>query len=422
MTRIVVRLSTPLSGRAAAAVTISCGLILLLLLDRTAAMRSEQWQVDEGQRIAESYFLRLLLEGEFAHPDWFRNITDSSHPQMSKYFFGLAVRLAGVELPRDLALPRYYEQGGLERGGWQPPPHLMPVYRPMLQPARRAALLCNVISWMAVTWLLLRWMGPGAALLAAFVFARHYLPVMLYAHARSDALQTCAFTLTLLPLAAIWRGTARRWSVAAACASGLFAAIAFQTRVNGLLAMGAAAVVLLVLAVRTRDRRPIVLVAVMTLTCAVAAVVSNPYYWAQPRDGQGLRAACERDEALPLRVASRFRTQVADLQLLLHGASYAALPSLPDRACFLGRVLFSGVAGMLLLGGFIAAVAMLFVPAARASLLLPCTWSISAIAVFTLWLPLSWEPYVLMIFPTAVLFATTGWAAAARHLFIRERA
>ena len=181
-------LFAPWPPRRATLTVVLAGLLLFVAFDRSAEMNRARWDVDEGQRIGESYFLRLLQQGEVHHPDWFRFITDSSHPQMNKYCFGLAARLHGVELPRDLALPRHYEDGGLETTGWTPPPHLLPVYEPMLRPARRAALLCNVVSLMVVSWLLLRWWGLASAAIAATLFLRHYIVTTYVLHAVSDAL------------------------------------------------------------------------------------------------------------------------------------------------------------------------------------------------------------------------------------------
>jgi hypothetical protein len=419
-------LFTPWPGRWATAVALVLGVVLLLVLDRSAAMRSATWHVDEGQRIAESYFLRLAEEGAFDHPDWFLVVTDSSHPQLNKYFFGLAAQVYGVELPRDLALPRHYESGQPGARDWQPPPHLMPVYGPMLQPARRAALLCNVISWMAITWLLLRWFGAGAALLGAVVFLRHYLPVSFFSHARSDALQSATFTLTLLPLASIWREWRGRRAVFAAMLAGVFAAACFQTRINGLLALGGAGVVLIVLAVRARDRRPLLLLVVATVTCAALSVASNPYYWAEPSPAPGLAPVYLTHEALPLRIAHRFITQVADLRMLLGDHAYAALATPLDRIRFITGVLFSGTAGLLLLTGMAIGAVLCFVRSTRERLLLPYVWGVSTIGAFSLWLPLGWKPYVCLIFPSAVLLAASGWSALAAHgaerLLVRGRA
>lgn len=414
--RVLAPFVRPWSRRAATTATVVATTALFLLLDRSASMHRAEWGVDEGQRIAESYLLRVALRGDFDHPDWFRVITDSSHPQMSKYYFGVAALLAGVELPHDLALPRYYERGGT---GWQPPPHLLPVYGPMLWPARRAALLCNILSWMAVTWLLLRGYGVGAVLFAAAIFVRHYLPVTLFAHARSDALQTCTFTLTLLAVAAIWRG-ARGWrAVCAAILAGVFAAICFQTRLNGLLALGGAGAVLVALAIRQRNRRPLVLAMIVAITCGVVSVGSNPYYWAQPERGQGVPSVYEKREVLPLRVVTRFRTQVAELEQLLEVPAHAryALRSPAARAGFTARVLFSGVAGALIAAGLVAALAMLFVRPRHDVLLLACAWTLPVLLVFALWLPLSWEPYVMLVFPSAVLVAAAGVGTAAARYF-----
>lgn len=406
--RVFCALLRPWRARSSTAATLVTGLVLFALLDRSASMRRSQWGVDEGQRIAESYLLRLALAGQWNHPDWFRVITDSSHPQMNKYFFGVAALLAGVELPPDLALPRYYESGGLARGGWQPPPHLMPTYAPMLHPARRAALVCNIISWMAIAWLLLRGHGLGAALLASAIFVRHYLPVTFITQARSDALQTCSFTLALLAVGPVWRG-ARGWrSVVAAIFAGVFAAICFQTRLNGLLALGGVGAALVVLAARRRDRWPLVLALIATLTCGMVAVASNPYYWAQPDSTQGLAGVTAAREALPLRVVTRFRAQVAQLDHLLEDHSYAALHSPLDRVRFTARVLFSGVAGMILAAGLSAAVVLLVLRRGRESFHFACAWTFPVILVFALWLPLAWDTYVLMILPSAVLVAAAA--------------
>lgn len=413
MWRIIQALLSPWSARSATVVSIAAGLALFIALDRSEQMRTSTWQVDEGQRIAESYFFRLLEERAFEHANWFRVITDSSHPQMNKYFFGLALKVHGVEPPRDLALPRYYESGRLRATGWQPPGHLMPIYGPMLRPARRAALLCNVISWMAVTWLLLRWCGGAAAVLAAIVFTRHYLPATFFSHARSDALQSCAFTLILLPLAAIWRRPRGRAAFVAAVLVGVFTAVSFQTRLNGLLALGGAGVVLIALALRERDRRPLVLLLVATITCAAFALLSNPYYWAEPLPAPGIAPAYLVHQPLPLRVVSRFRMQLTDLETLLHEHAYAALASPVDRLRFVAGVLFSGMPGRLLLCGICVAAILLLVKSVRNGLVLPAVWGLSVIAVFTLWLPLGWEPYVMMVFPSAVLLAATGWHALA---------
>lgn len=405
------RLLAPWPARSATIVTVVGALVLFLVLDRTDPMRRDAWNVDEGQRIAESYFVRLLEERAFDHPDWFRVVTDSSHPQMSKFFFGIALQLQGAKPPRDLALPRYYESGGLDRSGWRPPPHLMKDYAPLLLPARRAALACNVVSWMAITWLLLRCFGGGAALVAAFVFTRHYLPVTLFAHARSDALQACAFTLTLLPLAAIWRGARGRAAVAAAILIGICAAVAFQTRLNGLLALGGAATVLLAITLRERNPRALRLLLLAILACFSLSIVSNPYYWAKPRPAPGLPAVYLEDEALPLRVATRFRLQVTDLGTLLDHHRYAELASPAARVGFVAKVLSSGVAGLVLLGGIIAALVALLMTSRRDATLFSAVWTLSVGGVFALWLPLAWEPYILIIFPSAVLFAAGGWHA-----------
>ncbi|HEX2834959.1 MAG TPA: hypothetical protein VHW00_18235 [Thermoanaerobaculia bacterium] len=410
--RAITMLLTPWPARRATLFVLLGGLIVFVWLARSDALLHAEWRVDEGQRIAESYALRLVEEGEFGHPDWFRYPTDSSHPQMSKYYFGLALQLAGVELPRDLALPRYYESGGIARTGWAPPPHLRSIYEPMLVPARRAALLCNVISAMVVVWLLLRWCGAGAALLAGVVFARHYLMATYVSYARSDALQTCAMTLTLLPLASLWRNSRSRGAYAAAAVAGVLAAICFQTRLNGLLCLGAAGLVLIVLALRDRDVRPLVLAAIVVFVCVAVSLVSNPFYWAQPSRVDGLPVIYQRHEPLALRVMTRFHAQMQELRMLMKEFGPSTLRSLAERGRFTARVLFSGVAGKVILGGILAgALAAFFRRPPHA--VFAWLWGLSALVVFALWIPLAWDPYVLLIFPSIVLMAAVGWSLLA---------
>jgi hypothetical protein len=416
---LLTRLFAPWAARQATIAVVLAGIALFIALDRSRLMSNPEWRIDEGQRIAESYVLRLVQAGEFGHPDLFRYVTDSSHPQMNKYFFGLALHLAGVELPRDLALPRYYESGGLQRTGAAPPPHLRATFEPMLQPARRAALLCNVLSAMVVLWLLLRWCGAGAALIAVFVLARHYLAASYVVYARSDALQTCAMTLTLLPVAAMWRNPRSRLAFGAALLAGVFSAICFQTRLNGLLALGAAGFVLIVLAARTRDLRPLLLAAIMVIVCGVVSIASNPYYWAEPSPPDAVPEVYRQSEPLPLRVITRFRVQIAELQLLLREAEGWELPSIADRARFVARVLFSGLAGIAILFGLLAGAVAAFFRRSSTDVL-AWSWGIPLILVFTLWIPLSWDPYVLLIFPTVVLLSAMG-ASRPVSLWLQRR-
>jgi 4-amino-4-deoxy-L-arabinose transferase-like glycosyltransferase len=194
---------------------------------------------------------------------------------------------------------------------------------------------------------------------------------------------------------------------------GAGSAVSFQTRLNGLLALGGAGIVLIAVAFRRRDGRALVLPLIATITCATVALLSNPYYWAEPRPAPQLAAQYLEHEQLPARVVSRVRTQLAELHTLLEQHAYAELRWPTDRCRFVAGVLFSGSAGLLLLGGFAAALILLLGRRQWSVLLFPALWGMPVNGVFALWLPLAWDAYVIMIFPSAVLLAATACHALA---------
>jgi hypothetical protein len=374
----------------------------------------DPWKVDEAQRISESYFLRLVEAGDFSNPDWFARITDSSHPPVNKYVFGLAIQLHGVELPRDLGYPRYVESG---EGDYVPPSEFDSILRPMLVPSRRAAMVFTAATAGVLFVVLWEAYGLMTALLALVLFFRHYLTPMIQTMANSDSVQVFLITATVWPLWRLWRAPSHDgWRpVVLGVAAGSLSALAFQTRVSGLLALGGTLVVLATLYLNSRSPALWRVAAVAVMSCSLVSIAVNPYYWAQPRAGDDVPEEYRTASALPLRPIIRLRLQIRDLKRLLDGQDERSkLRTLTERIRFVAQVLSSGKAGLIAVTGALMAGGLAVagrLPAWSGSVFL-CVWGGSMIAALTVWLPLSWDKYVWVALPPLVAIGAAGWSEA----------
>ena len=385
--------------------------VALLAAYLFAGLRSSKldapWRIDEGQRIAESYFWRLFASGDISNPDWFRTIADRSHPPMNKYFFGAAISLFGQSVPRNLELARAYD-AGVDAATM--PARFAPDYLPLRRPARIAVFIINCVMAIVLFAILLRAYGIAAAVLSQVILLRHFLFALLLFHARSDVLQAFAVFMTVVPLFTYTHVRQRwlQWTLVAL--AGVCAAVAFQTRLNG----GVAAVMsaAFLLAYQPRSRQTVAALAVLGVSFAVASLAINPFYWATRAGVVGA--------PLPFRIVERLLMQVDDLQALLRGVQPVWHLTTPiARTSFAASILFSGKAGILLLAGLAAAAIALAMkktaPAERATV----CWAFAGAIVTALWIPLRWEPYLLIVLPPLVLAASIGFAVAAREIAAR---
>jgi hypothetical protein len=381
---------------------------VLFAVYAVTGLRSKQldapWKVDEGQRICEGYSWRLLRAGDVANPDWFRTIAFRTHPPVSKYFYGAAVELAGVPLPRDLGLARAYDSGA---GAGTMPAQFEAEYLPMRRPARIASYLLNASTAILLFGVLLWLQGIAPAVLSQFLLFRHYLFGEALFYARSDTVQTFVTAVTIAALLCC----VARHSVVCASLAGVFAALAFQTRLNGGVALAMCFAFLLSAGLQRRSL--IACAGALSAAFAVVSIAVNPYYWATPRFAPDVPPALLHD-TLPWRIVTRFLLQIRELRTLLGGVPPEwHLISIPSRLAFTVSVLFSGKSGVLLAIGIVLSLAMMKVLTATERAML--AWAIAGIVVVAVWIPLRWDMYLLLIVPPAVIASSTGYGAVIRR-------
>lgn len=357
-----------------------------MLLPRT---RGAAWRVDEAHKVSETYALRLALEGRWNDPAWSANIVDRTNPPVGKYAFGLAALLAGEELPKVPSLSRLAGPDGVMEP-YVAAEHAAP-YLPLLAPARRASALAMALTVGLVTFAAARMRGVLAAALACALCAGHWLTWDFGADAIFDPLLTllvfatcveCGDGESPLPHSA--------WILL-----GATCALAFQTRLNGGIALAASLAVLLV-------RKRWLAAVIVTSTFVIAAIAINPYYWADP--------------------FTRFPEQISDLRTILHGLTrdgvrlplWAAESSsrTPVAWTALQKLRFAWITlGPVLLGG---AIAGCWFARRRRDVLVWC----GAVLLGTLaWLPLPWARYLLVVLPPLALLAGIGYAGVLMAVF-----
>ncbi|HEX6098396.1 MAG TPA: hypothetical protein VF432_18900 [Thermoanaerobaculia bacterium] len=373
--------------------------------------------------MSETYALRLVLEGRWSDPAWAANIVDRSNPPVGKYAFGVAALIAGEELPKVPSLSRLAGPDGVME------PYVAAEdarpYLPLLAPARRASALAMVLTAGLVTFVAARLSGVMAAAIACAWMAGHWLTWDFGGDAIFDPLLTLlAFATCVLachpepakrgegPPDSGAGGANRRGSFAVFAAQddrvvgaaqddrvapllGIVCALAFQTRLNGGIALAASLAVLLV---RKQWRAAIF----TAITFVIVAITLNPYYWPN--------------------VFQRFPQQVSDLRTILDGLTRdgVRLPlwaaDSPARAPIAWTVLAKLRFAWIALGGALlaGAGAGCWFARRRPDVLVWCGVVILGTLV---WLPLPWARYLLVVLPPLALLAGIGYAGVLTAVF-----
>ena len=388
------------------------------------------YRVDEAHKVSETVALRLLLERRWNDPIWFRERVDRTNPQFGKYVFGVAALLAGERLPETPSLSRVAPHA--RPAGLMPPivsdDDSRP-YLPLLEPARRAALFATAVTSALVAFLAARLYGPAAALLSVAWFARHWMTLQFGPTAIFDPLLAClifAGGALLLPVI-----TEPKRAMAISPLIALVCAAAFQTRLNGGMALGAALLVLGILALRERSMRTAFAAMVLIILFVLVSVVLNPYYWAAAPADPAIPAQLRAETSLVPRVIGRFRLQVQELGAILQliEADGIRLPlwaaesreRKPIVWNVAARVRFTWVAiaddvidGVML----IAAVAGLTLALRRRdSVSLLAIWAAAITVVTLLWLPVPWARYLTPLLPIVALYGGAGCTGLLRRMF-----
>jgi 4-amino-4-deoxy-L-arabinose transferase-like glycosyltransferase len=364
--------------------------------------------------VSETYALRLVLEGRWSDPAWSANIVDRSNPPVGKYVFGVAALLAGEELPKVPSLSRLAGPDGVMEP-YVAAEHARP-YLPLLAPARRASALAIALTVGLVTFAAARLSGVLAAAIACAWCAGHWLTWDFGGDAIFDPLLTLLVFATCVLVChpePAKRGEGppdsgagvanRRGSFAVFAAQddrvapllGIVCALAFQTRLNGGIALAASLAALLV-------RKQWWVALFTAIAFVIVAIALNPYYWPGVVEG--------------------FEQQVSDLRTILHGLTRdgVRLPlwaadspaRTPIAWTLFAKLRFAWIAlGGALLAG---AIAGCWFARQRRDLLVWCGVVILGTLV---WLPLPWARYLLVVLPPLALLAGIGYAGVLRAVF-----
>jgi 4-amino-4-deoxy-L-arabinose transferase-like glycosyltransferase len=365
------------------------------------------FRVDEAHKISETAFFGVWLRGDAGNVAWFATIIDRTNPPAGKYAFGLAILLSGRELPSLPTLAVHSPDGNI------PPTHgqaLSAPYRPLLPAARSVSALATALTAALLAVVLARYHGWIAAVAACALFSLNFLTREYAATAVFDPLFALFFTACL----ALTAAASTRRLVSSAALVGIVTALAFQTRLNGLLAF-VISMPFLWLALR-RGRA----LGIATAVFVAATLFLNPFYWSTP----AAAVAPFSSHGGPLRPAERLLQQKQDLERLAAPLQEAPAEGrgIGGRVRYLCEMVMSELSGVLLMlgavaGGLLLAVRRrLLAPNLRLALLM----SGVVIATMVVTLPLPWPRYLLVAIPPLALLGGFGTAELVR-LFLRSR-
>lgn len=381
------RLFEPASQQSALILASIILLLVPLLAVRTHAATGD-FRIDEAHKLSESAFFPLWLRFDVRNPAWTANLTDRSNPPVGKYLFGLAIVLSGQHVPH-LPTLSIYAGSGLVPPLF--PPELSSPYAKFLPAGRWVAIVCTSFIAAIVTWCAARMAGLVGAIVAVALFLMHFLTRVYGATAIFDPI-LCLFATVLLAIAAAAVDVRSRIRFAALMtAAGIAGALAFQTRLNGLLFF-AVTIVLLLAVSRPRSDKVMGLIAAAGAFVAVTLAV-NPYYWPNP--------------------VARFALQVSDLHTLLLRCG-GRLTTLSLKLDFAWQIIAGDLEGLLLLLAAAVGTVTLIVRwrkiAARDRVI--GAWSVIVVAAFALWMPVPVQRYLLVTIPPLCCLAALGWRGA----------
>jgi len=376
------RLIEPASQRAALLLGAIALVLVPLLAIWTHTARGD-FRIDEAHKLSESAFFPLWLHFDVSNPAWTADLVDRSNPPVGKYLFGLAIMLSGHRPPGFPTLSIY---AGKELVPPNFPPDLSRPYAPFLTAGRWVAIICTALTAAIVAWCAARIAGPIAAIIAVTLFLMHFLTRVYGPTAIFDPILTLFATALLAIAAAASDARTRRAFVGWMIAAGVVGALAFQTRLNGVLFFAVAMLVLLPI------RRPIGFVAA-AVAFAIVALAVNPYYWPNP--------------------FARFAQQVSDLDELLSRAG-GHLTTLGLKLRFTMEIICGDLEGLLLLLAAVCGVGALLLLWRRLDSRdrVVGAWCVITTAAFVLWMPVPVQRYLLVVIPPLCCLAAIGFRGA----------
>jgi len=366
------------------------------------------WREDEALKIAETHYARLFFSGDLTAPEWVSDRLKLVNPPVGKYVYGIAGIVSGSELPDSLDVVWIADFPFSI-----PPEGREALFQSLLGAARWVSVLATATIAAFLFWTAGRIAGPVAAIVAPLLYLRSPLVIKLSTQAIFDALQSAfVIGIPLILVVLVRREENGRRDVALAAALGILGALAFQTRLNGVLPF-AAAVVVVSLATRAKRRRVILAITLVAFSAVSLAV--NPYYWTaiRPTDTTARDPASEM--VLPMRIASRIRGQVSEAERQVERNTDAHLATIPERAKFVFSVTRRRIAGILTLLGFAIAVVLAVRRRDDRGLRVVVLFAVLNTLFVTAWLPLSWTRYVDITLAPLALAAGCGFGLVVRQ-------
>lgn len=386
MTRAA-RFIEPASPRSALIFSVITLILVPMLIAWTGDARGEV-RIDEAAKISESAFFPLWLHHDWRNPAWTADIGDRSNPPVGKYLFGLSIVLSGQRVP-DLPTLLIYAGDGLVPPLF--PPELSRPYERFLPATRRVAIVCTVLTAGIIVWCAARVGGLIAAAIALTLFLMHFLTRVYGATAIFDPILTMFATMLLAIAAASADARTRTRFIAFMIAAGVVGALAFQTRLNGLLFF---AVTLLVALARTRPVSDAIMgTGSSAAAFAIVTLAVNPYYWPNP--------------------VARFAGQISDLRNLLARCG-GRLTTPGAKLRYAWEVVCGDLSGLLLLFAAMAGVIALVIRwrtlSDRARIV--GLWSVITVVAFVMWIPVPVPRYLLVTIPPLCCLTALGWGGA----------
>lgn len=388
---------------------------------------SPPFDIDEAQKLSESYYYHLFFEeGAWRHPDWRADFYARVNPPVAKYIFGAVLAAEGLHV-HDLQLQSEFD------ALWRTPAVLRrQVPDAMLRVTRGisavyGALICTVLFWVGeragglVS-------GLGVALL---LLTNPYF--LLYA--RSGLTDTMlVLHLTLITPASLWaasalrgRRTRGRLLTATVLVPGLVVALATGTKMNGSLTAllyGGSLLLAAIVEPQSWPRRRLIarslLATALAAGVAVAVLVAlNPTFHDAPvarlRDAFVILSDwMEKQQMDPGPALFGLRERAAFVSLYALAAPRLGLPRPLGP---LGGPL-TGIAFSL---GLVALVAKTVAPfrvssgtASRGSsgdAVVVLGWIVGVVVAITTWVPVGWDRYALPPATAVSLAAAIGLGA-----------
>ena len=373
------------------------------------------FRVDEAFKISETPFLRLWIRGDFGNPAWFANIIDRTNPPAGKYVFGVSILATGQALPplptlavRDPSVPPLH------------PPALSAQYRPMLHAVRFVSAISIALTAALLATLLARYHGWIAAASAFAFFALNDITRTFSATGVLDPLFSLFFMTSIALMTALAAAPSARRVIIAGIAIGIAAALAFQTRLNGLFAF-IIAVPFLWMTLHRMLRNAIVATVVATGAFVATTLILNPYYWSTP----AIPLEPFSSHHGPMRPIERLIQQQRDIMSIATPWQEARTEARTavEKVLYLLEMMLTDLAGLLMM---FAALTGIIVLATRwrsvtHPLRIALLMSLAVVVTMVVSLPMPWLRYLLVDVAPLALLAGFGTAEVMRAAVLSFR-